>query len=126
MLIRFTVLAIDRDSGRNQGILVAAHTLRDEGPLTATEHVELNACLSWFNEHLPLPSLLGEAEHRRAISWFKSGALEAIQRMWSLKRLLDSHGCHVEVIRTADPGVIVYEDDWQVVAKPHKNQRFQR
>lgn len=123
MLIRFTVLATDTDSGSRQGILVAAHQLRDEGPLTAAEHAELNSQLHWFNEHLPIPATLAGTEHRRAISWFKSDASEAIRRMWLLKGMLESHGFHVEVIRAADAGTVVHEDDWQIVAKPKKNRR---
>jgi hypothetical protein len=124
MLIRFTTLAIDPDSGSTGGILVAAHTLRDEGDLSAEEHQDLRMALSWFNDHLPIPADLGRVEHRRAISWFKPAAVEAIRRMWQLKTLLDLHGHHVEVLRTVDPGTVVYEDAWQVIAKPPKGQRF--
>lgn len=124
MLIRFTILAIDPDSGHTSGVLVAAHTLRDEGDLTADEHLDLRAALSWFNKHLFVPAVLERPEHRRAISWFKPAADEAIRRMWHLKGLLDLHGCHVEVLRTSDPGTVVFEDDWQIIAKPPKGQRF--
>lgn len=123
MLIRFTTLAIDADSGHTTGILVCAHTLRDEGDLSSQEHLELRDALSWFNEELFVPKVLERAEHRRAISWFKPAAGEAIRRMWHLKSLLDRHGHHVEVLRTSTPGTIVYEDDWQVIAKPVRGQR---
>lgn len=124
MLIRFTTLALDPDSGYTSGVLVAAHTLRDEGDLTVQEHEELREALSWFNEKLFVPKLLEQVEHRRAISWFKPAAVEAIQRMWRLKDLLGLHGHHVEVLRTSEAGTVVYEDDWQLIAKPRKGQRF--
>ena len=124
MLIRFSTLATDSGSGRAGGVLVAAHTLRDDGDLSAQDHEELRSALSWFNDHLPVPEALADPEHRRAISWFKPGAAEAIQRMWQLKTMLDLHGHHVDVLRTSDPGTVVYQDDWQVVAKPYKGQRF--
>lgn len=124
MLIRFATLATDTDSGYASGILVTAHTLRDEGDLTPEEHLELRAALAWFNEELFVPGLLERAEHRRAISWFKPAAEEAMRRMWHLKELLDRHGHHVEVLRTSEPGTVVYEDDWQVIAKPRKGQRL--
>lgn len=124
MFIRFTVLANDPDSGRPSGVFVAAHTLRDEGDLTVDEHRELRLALAWFNENLTIPTILKHIEHRRAISWFKPAATVAIRRMWQLKGLLDVHGYHVDVLRTADPGNVVYEDDWQVIAKPRKGQRF--
>ncbi len=124
MLIRFTTLAADPDSGYTSGVLVSAHTLRDEGDLTPDEHLELGEALSWFNEQLFVPKVLEQSEHRRAISWFKPAAEEAIRRMWHLKYLLDRHGYHVEVLRTLEPGSVVYEDDWQLIAKPRKGQRF--
>ncbi|MBB3275016.1 MULTISPECIES: hypothetical protein [unclassified Pseudoxanthomonas] len=124
MLIRFATLAMDRDSGYASGILVASTTLRDEGDLTSDEHLELREALSWFNEELFVPKVLERPEHRRAISWFKPAAEDAIRRMWHLKYLLDRHGHHVEVLRTSEPGSVVYEDDWQLIAKPRKGQRF--
>ena len=124
MLVRFTILATDTDSGYKCGILVAAHTLRDEGNLTVLEHQVLRETLSWFNEKLFVPTILRQVEHRRAISWFKPAAEEAIRRMWHLKNLLNLHGYHVEVLRTMEPGTVVYEDDWQVIAKPPKWRRF--
>ncbi len=124
MLIRFSTLAADPDSGREGGVLVAAHTLRDEGDLSSHEHQELRTALAWFNEHLPIPTELTAPEHRRAISWFKPAAKEAIRRMWQLKEHLDAHGHLVQVLRTSDPGTVLYQDDWQVIAKPYKGQRF--
>jgi len=123
-LIRFATLAPDRDSGHTTGILVAAHDLRDTVDLTVSEHSELRSALVWFNENLTVPSVLKSIEHRRAISWFKPAATEAIQRMWHLKTLLELHGFHVEVLRTSMPGSVVYEDEWQVIAKPAKGQRY--
>lgn len=124
MLLRFTTLSADPDSGHRAGVLVAAHELRDEGDLTVDEHTELRLMLSWFNEHLFVPSLLNDHEHRRAISWFRENAHEPIQKMWSLKRLLETHGVHTEILRTREPGTIVYEDKYQVIAKPPKGVRF--
>lgn len=124
MLIRFTTLATDSDSGHTGGVLVAAHTLRDEGNLSPEEHLQLRVELAWFNENLHIPGQLEQRDNRRAISWFKPSANEAIQRMWRLKTLLEPHGIHVNVLRTSEPGTIVYEDAWQVIAKPSKGQRF--
>lgn len=122
MFIRFTVLSTDSDSGAPAGILVATHALRDEGELSAEEHRELRLCLQWFNEHLKVPGVLGEPARHRAISWFKTTATEPIQKMWELKRILDQHRLHVEVRKTDDPGTVIYDDEWQVVAVPRKRK----
>jgi len=124
MLVRFVTLARDVDSGHASGILVAAHTLRDEGDISVEEHTELRHVLAWFTEHLPIPKLLVDIEHRRAISWFKPTASQAIRKMWELKLVLEDHGHHVKVLQTRDPGVVIYEDDWQVVAKPRKGVSY--
>lgn len=124
MLIRFATLASDPDSGHSSGILVVAHSLRDEGNLTSAEHEELRLLLAWFTQNLPVPKILANTEHRRGISWFKPTATEAIGRMWELKRLMESHGHHVKVLRCSEPGSVLYQDEWQVVAKPPKGVRF--
>ncbi len=124
MLIRFSILATDSDSGCAGGALVAAHTLRDDGDLSAQEHETLRTALAWLNNHLPVPTALANPEHRRTISWLKPAADEAIRRMWRLKTLRDLHGHHVNVLRTSDPATVMYQDDWQVIAKPYKGQRL--
>ena len=44
--------------------------------------------------------------------------------MWEVKRLLEGHGYHVNVLHTRHPGIVVYEDEWQIVAKPPKGVVF--
>ncbi|GAA6142614.1 hypothetical protein [Hydrogenophaga sp. 5NK40-0174] len=124
MFIRFSILARDTDSGSRTGILVAAHQLRDEGDLSVEEHEELRTCLVWFNENLAIPQVLKKAESRRAISWFKPNAVDAISKMWGLKRILELHGLHVEVLKSTHLGTVLYEDDWQVVAIPPKGHGY--
>ena len=124
MLVRFSILEADPDSGQKAGVLVAAHTLRDEGELSAQEHEQVRSALQWFNEHVEVPEVLEAEGNHRAISWFKPAARVAISKMWELKSLLEHHGLHVEVLRTLDPGLVVYEDELQVVAKPRRGQRF--
>jgi len=124
MLIRFTTLARDPDTGRNVGILVAGHTLRDEGDISVEEHRELRLRLKWFNDNLSIPPTYNDPQNKRALSWFKAGASKPIQYMWDLKRILDQHGLQVTVTKTRDPGKVIYEDGWQVVAIPAKGHRF--
>ncbi len=124
MLIRFTVLGVDADTGKRLGVLVAAHLLRDEGHISAEEHRELRLRLEWFNEHLQIPSTYKDLQNKRALAWFKPEAKRPIRYMWELKNILDRHGLHVEVLRTPDPGTVIYQDGWQVVAIPRRGQRF--
>jgi hypothetical protein len=121
--LRFTVLAQDEDSARKSGILVVAAKLRDHGELTIDEHSQLRRLLDWFNTNLHVPPVLVDNQNRRALSWFKSQAEKPLGHMWSLVEILERHGIHVELHKTRNPGIVLYEDGWQIVAKPHRSTR---
>lgn len=123
MFLRFTLLVEDTDSGRKRGVLVAAHEWRDSDKLSADEHGVLQDALRWFNQNLHVPPCLKLPENRRALSWFKSDAKAPLSRMWALVEILKAHGLQVELHKTRTPGRVIYEDGWQVVAKPVRGQR---
>jgi hypothetical protein len=123
MYLRFSLRVLEPDSGHRRGILVGAHELRDNEALTVEEHREIHEALAWFNMNLNHPSCLADPDNRRAISWFKREATKPIARMWALKAILENHGHAVDVHKTDDPGIVLFEDGWQVVAKPHKGER---
>jgi hypothetical protein len=102
---------------------VAAHELRDSEGLSVAEHEELRVCLAWFNMNLNHPACLADPSNRRALSWFKPAATKPIARMWALKAILENHGYTVDVLKTDDPGIVLFEDGWQVVAKPPKGKK---
>lgn len=76
----------------------------------------------WFNDNLEAPDRFDRGSRRggdqQALSWFKSGADEHISRMFEMKAALEACGIHVEVLRTRDPGHVLYEDACQVTAEP--------
>ena len=72
---------------------------------------------------MSIPKILKKREHRRALSWFKPEASEPIRRMWDLAEILKQHEIEIDVFKTNDPGIIIYEDGWQVVAKPRKGEK---
>lgn len=123
MYLRFALKVHESDAGYRRGILVAAHELRDIGELSAEEHREIHAALAWFNLNLNHPSCLADPSNRRTISWFKPEATKPISRMWALKAILENHGHAVDEHKPDDPGIVLFEDGWQVVAKPHKGER---
>ncbi len=123
MYLRFVLTEVDEDSTRKKGILVAGHELRDERELSREDHARLVQLLEWFNAHLEIPRVLQEGEHERALSWFKAEAAEPIAKTWELVHLLRAHGVLVELLKTADPGHVLYEDDWQLVATPRRGKR---
>jgi hypothetical protein len=45
-------------------------------------------------------------------------ATEYVSRMHALCRILNEHGVRTEMITSARPGYVVFEDDYQVAAVP--------
>ena len=123
MYIRFTTLKVDDSSHSFQGIFQAAFALRDTGDLASYEELELNEALAWLKEHLVSPACLRKRENYRALSWFDPRARKPLQYIWRLVHVLKEHGHQIEVHKTNDPGIIIYEDGWQVVAKPRRKPR---
>jgi hypothetical protein len=118
LCVRFIAPHIDSDSGVREGIFVAAYRLRDEGDMPPYQRDQLRSLLEWFSEHLPVPTPLENARNRTAISWFRCDSKDSISRVWSLVHILEDHGIVVDKITTENPGQVIYEDRWQVVAKP--------
>ncbi len=102
------------------GIFQLAFELRDRGDLPVYAYDELQKNLTWLKMHLKSPSILKDDEHYRAIAWFKPTAHEPLKRIWAIKAVLEEFGYRIEMVKTDDPGQVIYEDGWQVIAKPHR------
>jgi hypothetical protein len=122
MYLRFQTMNTDPDSGHPTGILVAAHQLRDSNRISIEGEKWLRDYLAYFNEHLKVPACLKDPQNAKAISWFKEGS-KMIDRVWNLKAFLEEQDVFIEVISTRNPGIVVYEDGHQLVAKPMRTRR---
>ena len=84
--------------------------------------VEARELSDWFNANLAIPKAFSTGGHKGfgqpGLSWFKPVALDHISRMHRLKDALEQCGMHVEVLTTRDPGLIVWQDEHQIVAEP--------
>jgi len=116
MFLRFAVTQIDEDSHKPQGIFVAAYALLDSSELGREEAKQLQDLLEWFSENLPNPP--EDFYASRAIFWFKSSAVETINRIWELVHMLRLHGYHIEIYKSRRLGNVSYEDEFQVAAYP--------
>jgi len=89
--------------------------------------VEARELSAWFNANLAIPkqfSVGGQKGYGQpGLSWFKPVAVEHIRRMHRLKVALEECGIHVEVLTTRAPGLIVWQDQFQIVAEP-RGQKF--
>ncbi|HEV8606628.1 MAG TPA: hypothetical protein VGQ99_14735 [Tepidisphaeraceae bacterium] len=86
--VRFVTANIDESSGRRQGLFQAAGDLEDGKELRDYEVADLKAVWAWFNEHLEKPERFSRSQRSgaapKAISWFKSTAIEHIGRMHAI------------------------------------------
>ena len=123
--VRFTTARRNDESGYQSGLFIAAWTVQDEPTLCGYERDQLSEHLDWFSRHLLEPSRFcrsrskGAADRNwRGLSWFKPSATEHINRMRAIAAIVGNYGWPAKMIRSARPGFIVYEDDFQVVAEP--------
>lgn len=130
MYLRFVLPGKHPDTGFADGVFEAAYTLRREGELLDHEWIELDELLCWFGEHLSIPTRFHRSKSKgrrdritKGVSWFKSTATQHLARMHRMAAILEDHGHHVTMIKTARPGYIVYEDANQVVAEPFDDLR---
>ncbi|MEK8171626.1 hypothetical protein NKH77_25965 [Streptomyces sp. M19] len=55
-----------------------------------------------------------------AVAWFKSSSRELIGRVDGYLEILAAHGVECRMLRSTDPGRVVYEDAYQVVVVPRE------
>lgn len=121
MFIRFVVGADDEDHRLLTGVITEARFLRDRNELEEDQVVWLEETYSWLNEHLPCPPFSTAGWSRDAVTWFKDNAEDPIKRMWEIAVLLREHGVPVRLLRSKNPGKVLYEDDYQVVVEEWKH-----
>ncbi len=120
MYVRFQGQVPNKGTNTMLGIFQLAFYLRDhfETPVWASS--ELTRHLNWLKANLKEPDVLSDDANFRAISWFKTDSKEPMQHIWAMKALLEEFGYFIDVITSMAPGIVIYEDDWQVVAKPFR------
>ena len=124
--IRFVIGRKDEDSGVEQGIFQVVSQALEWHDVTGSDADELNEVRAWFNKNLEKPSSFGRDTLRLGICWFKTEATEHISRVWAMVRILERNGIYVKKIRTGNPGYVIYEDEWQLVAEPFRKGTMPR
>ena len=120
VFLRFVVGGDDEHHRSLTGVVTEARLLRDKGLLAAHEAELLRSTYEWLNSNLPCPPFSSSGWPREAVAWFKDSAMESIKRMRELVILLESHGFPVRMLRSSNPGKVLYEDQYQVVVEEWK------
>jgi hypothetical protein len=91
---------------------------------TAARWDRRRTIFDWFKVHLPNPPFYDDGNTAGAITWFKRSSTEELrQRLHPLCHVLNKYGVLWHAAESADPGTIIYEDEFQVGVIPY--QRFE-
>ena len=128
--LRFVSAGQDRDSGTDAGAFSVAYELLATANLSEVDRAALREHLAWFETHLPTPARFNRTNSKgyyrrktKGIAWFRETATECLKRMHALKRLLETHGYLISLVREDRIGYIVHEDEFQVIAEPFSDTR---
>lgn len=117
--IRFIVRSDHPSRTRCAGVVTSLRILGEQGRLP-DYHLEYSRELfKKLNEGLPCPPFRQSDWDSDCISWFKDTppAQEWISVFRDLVAVLEDSDVEVGTLITDKPGMIVYEDDYQIVAK---------
>ena len=120
MFIRFVVGGDGEHHRSLTGIITEARLLRDAGGLNQDQVCWLEDAYVWFNANLPVPPFSSSDWPRDAATLFRDDAGEPITKMWEIASLLKEHGVPVRMLRSTNPGKILYQDDFQIVVDEWK------
>lgn len=110
--------------GHFTGVFGLINTLAREGRLTVEQEAFRWSNNSWYNVAYTDPSTVDPTVYDHEINpgaaaWFKPTATHLLERVPGYLRVLTAHGVECQLVRSADPGRVIYEDDVQVVVVPH-------
>jgi len=105
--------------GVGVGVFVAVDHLRRAGRLTAEQEALYLDIDDWFHEHLPEPDFYADGNSVGAVTWFKTPLPTEMQtRVEQLCAILATHEVALDVVHSDSPGVVIYEDDYQIGVIP--------
>jgi hypothetical protein len=110
--------------GHFTGVFGLVNTLAREGRLSDDQETFRRSNNRWYDAAYPDPSTVDPTVYDDAINpgaaaWFKPSAVHLLDRVPGYLEILAAHGVDCQVLRSADPGRVVYEDDVQVVVVPY-------
>lgn len=116
--------AVPNDRGRYTGVFGLANGLARSGALSAADRAWWRAANDWYDlayrdPATVDPTLFDEARYPGLTCWFRMSAEHLLGRLPGYLALLDRYGIRWRQRRSADPGVVRYRDDVQVVVTPY-------
>lgn len=110
--------------GHFTGVFGLINGLAKQGRLTEEQELFRRGNNDWCNEAYPDPMTVDSTVHDHemnpgAAAWFKESAAHLIERVSGYLEILAAHGVECRIVRSADPGCVIYENAVQVVVVPH-------
>lgn len=110
--------------GQSTGVFGLVNNLAREGRLSDEQESFRRSNNSWYDAAYTDPSTVDptvydDAVNPGAAAWFKPSAAHLLTRVPGYLEILAAHGVDCRVLRSSDPGRVVYEDDVQVVVVPY-------
>jgi hypothetical protein len=104
--------------GAKPGIFAVMNGLAASGALSADEQIVWRSTNDWFNAVYPTPpaEIYVREFHPEAASWFRTSALHLIERTETYREIVTRHRVAVEIVETDNPGIVIYSDEFQIVA----------
>lgn len=109
--------------GHFPGVFVLANELAAQGRLTEEQYRFWRSGNDWYDAHYTNPtsvdpSVYDPAVNPGAVAWFKSSAEWLITRVDGYLELLAAHGVECRRLVSSNPGLVIYEDENQIVVVP--------
>ncbi|MEV8091704.1 hypothetical protein [Streptomyces nigra] len=112
------------DRGRFTGVFGLVNNLAREGRLSEEQEAFRRLNNKWYDAAYTDPSTVDptvydDEVNPGAAAWFKPSATHLLARVPGYLEILSAHGVDCQVLRSTDPGQVVYEDDVQIVVVPY-------
>ncbi|MBO6730320.1 MAG: hypothetical protein JJ910_11420 [Maricaulis sp.] len=127
MYLRFCSFEPYQDvPGACRGFFDIAYEVRNNPATPDWLYEAVRDDIRWFCDTLPAPKRVDVRSRGRwlplGFCWFRSQAREHVSRARGLASLVELAGHPIRMIRHADPGEIIYSDEFQIVAKRRKGR----
>ncbi|MFF4091893.1 hypothetical protein ACFYY9_34080 [Streptomyces nigra] len=112
------------DRGRFTGVFGLVNNLAREGRLSEEQEAFRRLNNKWYDAAYTDPSTVDatvydDEVNPGAAAWFKPSATHLLARVPGYLEILAAQGVDCQVLRSTDPGRVVYEDDVQIVVVPY-------
>jgi hypothetical protein len=120
LYVRFQAATPNR-RGIRPGVFALLNRAEQQGLLTAGQVSLKRSAYAWFDANLTDPSAVNPAVYDReryplAVAWFKASSHAHLDWADRCAGILAAHGVVCEEVRSPSPGVVIYEDQHQVIA----------